>query len=870
MLGLFLSLSLLTGQGPAGVGGGGPAEAVAAAPRSLHAVLHRGDVGLRDLLIRHAEVRWDGGALLVALIDQRLEAALAARGVRTVELMGEEDARELWAGAAGHGAEALPAGAELLHADEGVSLWALAPGTGLEHGCHGGVARVSRRAILPPAPASRPGGGVLRSSRAPDPRIQALIPQVSQANLVSTVSSLSSLFSRRATRPEAITARNMIRTQLQGYGLTVTLQSFDASMSENVIAQIPGARYPNEYVVIGAHYDSINLSGSTLSAPGADDNASGSAGVLEIARILAGAGPFERTLRFVTFSGEELGLLGSAFDAAASRAAGQEIVAMLNMDMIAYRASGDARDCDFVTDYTTGSLIDYADATGALYVSNWASQRGSLSGGTSDHQSYFSEGFPSVFFFEDNVSYYPNIHTSQDTMALATTDFVLAEMIVEGVLATAASIAEPLDLSIAHTPLVDTQSLGPYTVQANVTSLVGSNVTGVELHWSDDGGQSYATVAMAPQGGSLYSGQIPGAGSPVTLRYYLTAEDDANGTETLPEGFELGEQPFSFFVGVKTVLYSAGFEGPGDQGWTHGQLATQDDWQRGVPQGQSGDPSSAFAGTSCWGNDLGPSGFNGEYQPNVWNWLRSPNINCSAASSVSLELRRWLTVEDAVFDQAEIWVENQLVWTNPAGSGGDHTLDSSWVPFELDVTSLAAGNAAVQVEFRLRSDGGLQFGGWNLDELMLVEKGPVPASIVAYGCGVNPAGSLTVISGLPAIGTTVVLGVDNPLGTQAIGSFPILALSLAPDFHFPCGSLLPGFGMGGVGELLVDLSAGALQPLLVGAPWTGPPAPVAVLVPNDSNLIGLSVFTQGALFDPSMAFGVRIGFAEAVELRIGP
>jgi len=185
-------------------------------------------------------------------------------------------------------------------------------------------------------------------------------------------------------------------------------------------------------------------------------------------------------------------------------------------------------------------------------------------------------------------------------------------------------------------------------------------------------------------------------------------------------GADQGGAPFSFFVGTKTVLYQHGFEGS-DAGWTHAQVATQDDWQRGAPQGKVGDPAAAFEGSSVWGNDLGPSGWNGAYTNNVENWLRSPVLDCSAAANVTLAFRRWLTVEAGQFDQAQVRVNGQVVWQNPTGSD---LIDTSWVPVALDISSIAAGNASVQVEFRLKSDGGVTFGGWNLDAFELLELGP--------------------------------------------------------------------------------------------------------------------------------------------------
>jgi hypothetical protein len=222
--------------------------------------------------------------------------------------------------------------------------------------------------------------------------------------------------------------------------------------------------------------------------------------------------------------------------------------------------------------------------------------------------------------------------------------------------------------------------------------------------------------------GGSYVGAIPSQGSPIVISYYIDASDDQGNTQVLPAGADAaGGTPFSFFVGTKTPIYATSFEEANDNGWTHAQVATQDDWQRGAPTGLGGDPNAAYTGSKVWGNDLGGPGFNGFYGNNVNNYLRSPMIDCSSATNVSLEFRRWLGVESGQFDHAQIKVNNVIVWQNP--STGD-TIDTSWVPFALDISSLAAGNPSVQIEFRLISDGGVTFGGWTIDDFSLVSLGP--------------------------------------------------------------------------------------------------------------------------------------------------
>jgi len=149
------------------------------------------------------------------------------------------------------------------------------------------------------------------------------------------------------------------------------------------------------------------------------------------------------------------------------------------------------------------------------------------------------------------------------------------------------------------------------------------------------------------------------------------------------------------------------------------------------------------------------------------------------------------------------------------------------------------------------------------------------AAVTLYGSGVNPPGSLSLFAGTPALGGSVLLGVDNPLGTQPpLHTVPILFFSLAADPAFPAGTLVPGLGMdGGSAELLIRLGSFALRTRIVGPPWQGAgiPALVTVDVPNDPSLIGATLFTQGLLAAPGASPSlVRYGLADAARLIVGP
>ncbi|MFO1078678.1 MAG: hypothetical protein U1E73_13220 [Planctomycetota bacterium] len=143
------------------------------------------------------------------------------------------------------------------------------------------------------------------------------------------------------------------------------------------------------------------------------------------------------------------------------------------------------------------------------------------------------------------------------------------------------------------------------------------------------------------------------------------------------------------------------------------------------------------------------------------------------------------------------------------------------------------------------------------------------ATVLAYGCGTNPAGSL-VATGRPAIGTAVTLAVGNPLATQAAGTLAFLAYALAPHAAYPCGQVVPGFGMAGSGangEILVDP---AVLAATFGGVWNGAsPVEFVFAPPPTPAYYGLPIFAQGVLLDLAANAPAPIGLTTALRLTIG-
>ena len=195
--------------------------------------------------------------------------------------------------------------------------------------------------------------------------------------------------------------------------LNVSIENTRATVN-NVLAYLPGKT--DEYVIIGAHYDHLgrgnfdSLAPSQIGQihPGADDNASGTAGVLELARLLAPMqGQLQRGILFASFAGEELGLLGSAAWVKEPTLPLDKAVAMLNMDMIGRIKDDKVYIGGVGTGSTFKSLLDDDQSKSGLKLEFSA-------GGyaASDHTSFVSKKIPVLFFFSGLHSDY---HKPSDT-----------------------------------------------------------------------------------------------------------------------------------------------------------------------------------------------------------------------------------------------------------------------------------------------------------------------------------------------------------------------------------------------------------------------------------------------------------------------
>lgn len=347
-------------------------------------------------------------------------------------------------------------------------------------------------------------------------------------------------------------------------------------------------------------------------------------------------------------------------------------------------------------------------------------------------------------------------------------------------------------IDLEHTELANTQDQqGPYPVSITATPNFAASVANVDLWYRVDQG-SWQLQQLTQVGGTdEWTGSIPGQLAPSIVEYYFDAQDSDGANSWLPRGTAPGSVTHTFYVGTPTRIYFNDFEGTTDEGWTHGATAGVDDFERGVPQGKSGnthkhettrwyDPEYAHSGTQVWGNDLGTGTDEGAYNENASMWLQSPPIDCSNAANTTLVFRRWSSFEGGGFDQARIVVNGNQIWLSPQYSGEIfHLTDRKWTQMAIDISDYADGVANTTIRFELDTDSSFSMGGWGIDDVEVVAleagepvdtiqlNGPTSASVgqnVSYAISEAPANQPYWLARSFNLNGTLVLGHPLDLG----------------------------------------------------------------------------------------------------------
>lgn len=296
--------------------------------------------------------------------------------------------------------------------------------------------------VRPLTPGETVFSTVAPPARAPDPWIQALVDEVTRTSLESYLTRFTSFSTRFSLSPEFAAAAEWARDELERLGFSTEMMpiSVDSGQSTNVIADLLGTGpQPRGLVIVCAHLDSVNSfdKSPAAPAPGADDNASGAAALLEIARVLGGQRP-AHDLRMILFGGEEQGCDGSAqYVEGLTASERRRVKAAINMDMVATRNTP-APSVLLEGATLSQALIDELAAAASSYTSLLVQE--SLNYERSDHVPFIDADMPAVLTIEGADSGNGNVHTAQDT--LAHIDYGLALEIVRMNVATVAVALE--------------------------------------------------------------------------------------------------------------------------------------------------------------------------------------------------------------------------------------------------------------------------------------------------------------------------------------------------------------------------------------------------------------------------------------------
>ncbi len=254
--------------------------------------------------------------------------------------------------------------------------------------------------------------------------VEPVLAQMDEANIGQSIVTLSGYPDRGADSAHGAAASDWLAGHWRELGaahdgITVEQRAHAGYGQASVIATIQGSERAAEVVVVGAHLDSINIFGAKRDAlaPGADDDASGVAGLTEVLRVLA-AHDYRplRTIRLIAYAAEEVGLRGSQDIAGQYKRAGVDVVGVLQLDMTNYR--GSAKDIYLISDYTSAAQNRFLAKLIQAYLPGVTVGADRCGYACSDHAAWDAHGYATSMPFEslmadDN----PHIHTVRDTYA---------------------------------------------------------------------------------------------------------------------------------------------------------------------------------------------------------------------------------------------------------------------------------------------------------------------------------------------------------------------------------------------------------------------------------------------------------------------
>lgn len=335
------------------------------------------------------------------------------------------------------------------------------------------------------------------------------------------------IHTRHSSFPDNALAAQFILEKFQSFGLDSRFMNYDDN-GQNVIATKTGTVYPDQQVIICAHYDNLP---AVAGAPGSDDNASGVCAVLEAARIVQGL-DFPYTLKFIAFDEEEQGLVGSAAYVDSAFYGGDDILAVLNLDMIAWDSDNDDAISISANNASMDLLSEYIQCIN-LYQPElkpcW------LNYGGSDHYRFWSRSYKAIHGAENSWDFNAYYHTIQDHFSNLNQDYF--HRMVKVSIATFLSWGMDSRKELSHSPIQNSAFPGPRTVTlvAGSGDDLAQGENGPRLYYRlNDGDFSILHASSGIQ--DTFQFAMPGFPYGSKVSYYFAVQDSAGRfAATLPE-----------------------------------------------------------------------------------------------------------------------------------------------------------------------------------------------------------------------------------------------------------------------------------------------------------------------------------------------
>ena len=338
--------------------------------------------------------------------------------------------------------------------------------------------------------------------------VDEIVGAIREDSIQSYISHMESYGTRYMTSPEYDACADWADTWIESYGVECELQTFyySGDSMSNVVAEITGTESPGNIYIICGHLDSYCSNPST--APGADDNASGSAAVLEAVRVMSPYA-YNNTVRFVLFAAEEAWMVGSEYYVQQAYLQGDNILGAVNLDMVLYAPY--SSDSVFIP--YDGQSEELALAAGDMFAEYAPSIHPRITydpGAPSDQASFWQYGYRAIEVAEASAEeiwsgYNPYYHQPSDLLANYMSSFPYGTDMIRASIGLIANLAEPVGVSG-----IEPGALNPVRISVFPNPSTGSSIS-IRAEGDIPYRTAYLIVDLA--GRTVASGEMDGSGT---------------------------------------------------------------------------------------------------------------------------------------------------------------------------------------------------------------------------------------------------------------------------------------------------------------------------------------------------------------------